>query len=69
MADFNQDCGALGFGEGSVVTHVRAADPGAGGIGSMLIAEDAMVPCPAGRGIQLGRHAVPTLPEIQAERT
>ena len=41
VTDLNQNRGAFGFGEGSVVTHVRAANPSAGGIGSMLIAEDA----------------------------
>jgi hypothetical protein len=69
VADFKQNGGAFGFGEGAVVVHVRAADLGAGGIGAVLVAEDAMVPCPAGRGIQLGRHAVPTLPVMQAEHT
>ena len=41
VTDLNENRGAFGFGEGSVVTHVRAADPGAGGIGAVLIAEDA----------------------------
>jgi hypothetical protein len=69
VADLDQNRGAFGFGEGAMVAHVRAADPGARGIGAMHVADDAMVPCPAGRGIQLGRHAVPTLPVILAEYT
>lgn len=41
VADFHQNRGAFGFGEGAMVAHVRAADPGAGGIGAVLVAEDA----------------------------
>ena len=41
VADLDENRGAFGFGEGSVVTHVRAADPSASGIGAVLIAEDA----------------------------
>jgi hypothetical protein len=59
VADFHQNRGAFGFGEGSMVAHVGAADPGAGGIGTVLVAEDAredddFLPTDVGVGIEPG---------------
>jgi len=78
VADFDEDCGAFGFGEGLVMAQVWAADPRAGGISTVLIAEDAFedvdfLAADVGVGIE-PRHGRPTdqgrmLREAFMERT
>jgi hypothetical protein len=59
VADFDEDGGAFGFGEGLMMTHVGTANPGAGGVRAVLVAEhtfedENFLPADMGVGVETG---------------